>query len=298
MSVIIPTYNRARQLRRCLEGLAKQTFQNFEVIVVDDGSTDDSGNVAQEYAQILNLKYIYQSNSGGPARPRNMALRAAKGELIAFLDSDDWWLSSKLEEAVPEFKKGADVVYHDLYSVKRERRPIFPLRTGIVRQLRSPVFDDLIINGNAIPNSSAMVRAELLRSIGGISEDPELVAAEDFDCWIRLSMITERFMWVRRVLGFYWIGEGNISTISRMVRNGRRLRQLYIDKFVRERNIEIPWWISYTEGRNSFIMGSDSESRAILRKILTAKAPMLIRLKALWMLSALPGARYRRKALS
>ena len=94
VSVIIPTYNSAGYIEEALESVFEQTLQDFEIIVVDDGSTDGTGEVLRKYGD--RIRYIYQENNG-PASARNGGIRVARGEYIAFLDADDLWVSTKLE---------------------------------------------------------------------------------------------------------------------------------------------------------------------------------------------------------
>lgn len=112
-SVIIPTYNRAKLLNKCLRSLAEQTFRDFEVLVCDDGSRDNSKDIVDSYKDRLNIQYLWEENWGGPARPRNRGIQASKGEWICFLDSDDWWESTKLEECL-SYLNDYDVIYHNL----------------------------------------------------------------------------------------------------------------------------------------------------------------------------------------
>jgi glycosyltransferase involved in cell wall biosynthesis len=99
VSVIIPTYNKCEYLSKVLESVFTQTYKNYEVIVVDDGSTDNTKNVIQNYNSPIH--YVYQSNNG-PAAARNTGLRYATGNLIAFLDSDDIWRPQKLQKSVQQ----------------------------------------------------------------------------------------------------------------------------------------------------------------------------------------------------
>jgi glycosyltransferase involved in cell wall biosynthesis len=119
VSVIVPTFNRARDIGRCLESLAQQTFRDFEVLVCDDGSKDNTREIVERFKDRLELQYRWEENFGGPARPRNIGLSLARGEYVAFLDSDDWWMPRKLEQSVRYLDAGADLVYHDLYFAKR-----------------------------------------------------------------------------------------------------------------------------------------------------------------------------------
>src|SRR5437763_1133783 len=94
-SVVIPTYNRAAELERCLESLIAQTFHDFEVLISDDGSTDRSADVARAFSDRLTIQYRWSEHWGGPARPRNLGIRHAASEWVCFLDSDDWWYPTK-----------------------------------------------------------------------------------------------------------------------------------------------------------------------------------------------------------
>ncbi len=103
-SVIIPTYNRAYFLKIAIESVLFQTFRDFELIIVDDGSTDDTYNVIGEYLRHSAVKYIYQENHG-PAAARNRGVGEAKGEFICFLDSDDRFRKEKLEISYQYIKR-------------------------------------------------------------------------------------------------------------------------------------------------------------------------------------------------
>ncbi len=101
ISVIISTYNRADLLSRAIGSVLNQTFRDFELIVVDDGSTDNTGKVVNEFqTKYKNIQYIRREHSGGAAKPKNTGIKNAKGKYIAILDSDDEWLPEKLERQV------------------------------------------------------------------------------------------------------------------------------------------------------------------------------------------------------
>lgn len=214
ISVIIPTYNRADKLRICLESLVNQSFKNFEVIVCDDGSTDDTSKVISEFETVLDLKYILDSNFGGPARPRNNGIRLAKGEVIAFLDSDDWWYPNKLEVSL-SFIEGFDIVYHNLDKyIKLDKVE------GIIkgRVFTTNIVKDLIVNGNGIPNSSVLIRKSIVDQVGEITEDKNLIAVEDSDYWIRVAQVTDKFKYINKSLGAYWVGDNISLSEKQMVR--------------------------------------------------------------------------------
>lgn len=219
-SVIIPTYNRANDLNRCLSSLVAQTYKNFEVIACDDGSTDNTKDIVESYRDRLNIKYDWAENWGGPARPRNRGIKLAQADWICFLDSDDWWYPNKLEECALHLNS-ADIIYHDLDVYNNiSEKPISCLHS---RQLTDNPFTDLMLNNNALFNSSVVVKKSILDGIGGISEDKELISIEDSDCWLKISKITKKFFYLSKSLGAYWLE----SNISRTIKHAHSLEALW-----------------------------------------------------------------------
>ncbi|WP_323257898.1 glycosyltransferase family A protein [Spirulina sp. CCNP1310] len=245
VSIIIPTYNRASALKRCLNSLTFQTFQDFEVLVCDDGSTDDTEEVVNSFLSRLTIKYYWSENSGGPAKPRNIGIAQACGKYLAFLDSDDWWKSQKLEKSVHALEAGANFVYHDLYIMPSSWTQSRIWNRTRVRQLVAPVFEDLLLNGSAICNSSVVVRREIMENIQGFSEDTKLIAAEDYDAWLRVSKLTDAFVRLPDCLGYYTVGADNISSANRSIMNINRLLEIH-GKEIKEQHGKIPGWMSYT----------------------------------------------------
>lgn len=224
VSVVVPTFNRALDLRRCLDSLVAQTFKNFEVLVCDDGSTDDSDRVADAFCGQLDIRFHTAENFGGPARPRNRGIRLARGTYIAFLDSDDWWVPEKLAVSVDQLQKGADLVYHDMFLVRINGQSRISEKL-VSSEPHFPMFDALLCRGMSIPNSSVVLRKELFERIGEISEDKNLISVEDYDTWVRISLISEKFSRIASPLGYYWAGGGNISQASS--KQISRIRVLY-----------------------------------------------------------------------
>ena len=225
VSIIIPTYNRADKLNRCLKSLEQQTCKNFEVIICDDGSTDHTRDVVELYKGKLDLIYNYDTNFGGPAKPRNKGLQSAKGQFIAFLDSDDWWYPSKLEVSL-RYLKDFDIVYHDLDKYVTDE-----IKKGIehARPVKEDVFKDLLINGNALNNSSVVIRKSIVEKVGYFSEDINLIAVEDADYWIRVAKVTAKFKYIPQALGAYWLGN-NISFSEKQVGRKTYLLNRYLDQ--------------------------------------------------------------------
>ncbi len=215
LSVVIPVYNRAWELQRALKSLADQTLRDFEVIVCDDGSTEDVRSVVYSFMGRLSLSYRRIDNSGGPACPRNTAVSIAKGDWISFLDSDDWWDKSRMAVVVNALGDDIDFLYHPLRLVAKDgHRARRGMHKAVGFQMRCDPLRHMALFGNPIPNSAAVVRRGLLDRIGGMCEDRGLFAYEDFDTWLRLAEIGARFRFLDRTLGSYWIGDDSISAMS------------------------------------------------------------------------------------
>jgi glycosyltransferase involved in cell wall biosynthesis len=249
-----------------------QTFKDFEVLVCDDGSTDGTAQAVSRYKTTINLSYHWTENFGGPARPRNLGLRLASGPYVALLDSDDWWAPRKLAESVRRLDAGADLVYHNMFAVRSSRQRVY-WRRRHTRALGSPVFDDLLLNGNVICNSSVVVRREILLRIGGFSEDRSLIAWEDYDAWLRIANITERFERLDETLGYYWAGGGNLSSPHRIISNLERFKELYINTGSSSPASTPPAWYYYLLGLAYYQLGNHSIVLSQLRQALAAGLP-------------------------
>ena len=243
ISVIIPTYNHAHFLTRAIQSLLDQTYCNWEAIIVDNYSEDGTDIVIQNFID-TRIQYFKFHNNGVIAASRNKGISMAKGEWIALLDSDDWWTSDKLQCCICRINPGVDVIYHDL-KIVRKNASLFQRKYVKTRQLKKPVFRDLLVNDNAISNSSVIVRKKIIDKIGGLSEDQKMIGSEDFNYWLRIAQLTDNFLYIPKFLGFYQIHGSGISskemsgcymaaiadfmhTISPMERNGINSRLTYI----------------------------------------------------------------------
>lgn len=220
-TIVIPTYNRASDLNRCLNSLVGQTYTNFEVIVCDDGSADDTKAVIAQYTDKLNLRYFYNENWGGPAKPRNLGIHKATGNWICFLDSDDWYASNRLACLAGMDKTGIDFIYHNLVIVSKGNN----LKNMTSRQLKDNCFHDLLFNLNTIATSSTCIRKDLLLRAGGFREEKDIIGLEDFDLWIRMAKYGVTFKHVNQALGYYNLGNDNITFYD--IRQINRFKAMY-----------------------------------------------------------------------
>lgn len=194
VSVIIPTYNRADLITETIESILAQTYGNIEIIVVDDGSTDETFAVVKRI-KASRLKYIKTSNSGRPAIPRNIGFGVSCGEYIAFLDSDDIWLPDKIKRQMEIFEKMPEVglvfCQCNFFGKEYYENRIFPLKA-----YSGNVFEKIIM-GNFVPTVSALCRRTALQEVGLFDESLNLRAFEDYELWMRMAYKHH----------FYFIGE-------------------------------------------------------------------------------------------
>ena len=214
ISIIIPTYNRCFALNRLLESLCLQTFKDFEVVITDDGSTDSTYSVVHSYSQHLDIIYTPITNSGGPARPRNVSLELSSGTFISFLDSDDWWFPHRLDSVVSNISKTTDVLYHDLRYFDTSSNHFLSTLSSTRVPTSLPIFQQLLCSGMTIPLSSLVIRSTIIDQVGGFSELPILHSVEDLDLLIRISLVTDNFHRIPGILGAYTCnGPTNISSV-------------------------------------------------------------------------------------
>ena len=211
VSIIIPTYNRAKLLSRAIKSVLDQTFKDFELFIVDDGSTDNTKEVVREFQKRdSRIKYIWQENSGAPARPKNTGIKNAKGNYIAFLDDDDEWLSEKLEKQLELFEgleSDLGFVGCNILVINESNKKIW--REYKIPRYSSQIFFEELLEGNFIlTSSSIMIKKEVLDKIGLFDEN--LKFADDWDLWLRIAK-KYRFDFVPEFLIKYYIHEGSIT---------------------------------------------------------------------------------------
>lgn len=283
ISVIIPTYNHAHFIERALQSVLDQTYTNWEAIVVDNYSQDNTDEVVGRFAD-SRITVLKIHNEGVIAASRNMGLRAARGELVAFLDSDDWWDSRKLELSFAALDAGADLVYHDLFLVRLRDQAIFEKRI-VSTKPRHPMFLAFLCSGMSVPNSSVVVRRELLARIGWVSEKRDLITVEDYDTWIRLSRLTEKFVRIPESLGYYWNGGGNSSSASPVqVKRIRALYGQYLDELTDGERRKAKGFLAYRVGRITQLYGDPAMAKENLLMALRSPIDFAYRVKAVYFL--------------
>lgn len=227
VSVIIPVYNLEKYIREAIRSVLDQTFQDFEIIVIDDGSTDRTPEIIGEMAQADNrIIVIHQKNSGKPGAVRNVGILRASGELITFLDGDDFYFSERLSIMVEVFSKHSNInlVFHEMEVRNEERgiqygylkkRHFLSRATSYVDEMVSPdvfilskkYYCFMSVHIAGVVTSAVMIRE---RALGGgrnlFNED--MVFGEDIDLWYRLVK-NNKIIFINKILGAYRFHDSN-----------------------------------------------------------------------------------------
>ena len=214
VSVIIPTYNRASLLKETLESVLAQTYTDYEVIIIDDGSTDHTEETVQAFLTDSRIRYVKQPNAGVSAA-RNHGIFEARGEWIAFLDSDDLWLPNKLEKQMAFLAEhptagavcGPSYQYQDGQVKKNEKGEI--LRRPWEKRPTSLLPFELFATEEWVCTPSVLVRKAVLYK-AGLFENC-LKIDEDYALWTKIARYTE-FWFLDEVLGYIRYHETNITS--------------------------------------------------------------------------------------
>lgn len=206
VSIVIPTYNQADLLREALDSVRAQSVGEWEAIIVNNHSADHTRQVVEEYGD-PRFTLIDFANHGVIAASRNVGIRAARGEWVSFLDSDDGWYPDKLAKCLALAADDIDVVTHREHIVRNgEVLGLTPAADGPGARWKN-----LLLVGNCFSPSSTLVRRHLLERLEGFAADPAIVTAEDYDLWLRLALLEPRLAATPEPLGFYRLHDGNSS---------------------------------------------------------------------------------------
>lgn len=215
VSVIIPTHNRAELLRSAIISVLNQTFQNFEIIVVDDASRDNTQEVVSSYND-RRLKYIRNEISKGDGVARNAGINNSSGDYIAFLDDDDEWLPEKLEIQIDLLENSSAKVggvYTGVLNIDRTTRRILGIR---IPEKKGDLSKDILV-GNFIITSSLILRKECFEKVGLFDESVPFCS--DYVMWIRISR-QFLFEYIKKPLVKYYIHNNSLSGNHRLVISG------------------------------------------------------------------------------
>lgn len=271
VSIIIPTYNRADFLQEALRSVLAQTFVGYELIVVDDGSTDRTPELARQFPQV---RWIREEVNAGVSRARNLGIQQSRGRYLCFLDSDDLWKDHKLQVQVDWMHSHPEcqVAYSEEIWIRRGVR-VNPMNKH--RKYSGDIFRHCLPLCIVSP-SSVILRAEVLAEVGLFDES--LPACEDYDLWLRIAvrhpfhLIDEPLMTKRG---------GHEDQLSSRYWGMDRFRVSALEKLIRENNLdeEKRGWVLQTLEEKCTVLvkgfskrGNEGEAdyyRSLIRKYFT-----------------------------
>jgi teichuronic acid biosynthesis glycosyltransferase TuaG len=218
VSVITPAYNAQKYIAQTIESVLSQTYTHWEMIIVDDGSTDQTAATIKPFLKDSRIKYVYQTN-GKQGKARNLGIKHAQGKYLAFLDADDLWHATKLEKQLDVFSKHpVDAIYaqgwifndedgFDLANAKLIERDV------LLGMQPSKEFTQKLLQKNQIPALSLIVKKNKVDAVNGFGEEVEIQNAEDYQLWLKLADSGCNFYGMEERL-FYYRVHANQSTFS------------------------------------------------------------------------------------
>jgi glycosyltransferase involved in cell wall biosynthesis len=213
VTVIVPAYQAAPFIEVALRSLQQQTAVPEQVVVVDDGSTDDTAAIAER---------LVRQQQRGPGAARNRGLQEAKSDFVAFLDADDWYAPDKLDRSVNQLRQlGAACIASDAWLVRGDR---VEGRKNDGRTVPAVLTQEFLLRGNPIICSSVVARRTAVEEVGCFDEAPDLVATEDYDLWLRLAQ-REPIAYLAQPMTFYRAHPGSLSANSRFLRGVEKILQ-------------------------------------------------------------------------
>ena len=205
ISIIIPTYNRANLLERAVDSILKQTYNNWELLIVDDGSIDNTKDTVNKYLNDKRIKYIYQENKGQGAA-RNLGIKNSNGDYIAFLDSDDKWSEEKLQKQTEAFGKYPDIDFCFTADIINTENKII-VEKRYENKTNLP-FYKLSGIGISVPSSHVYKKTSFTK-IGNFDENRDLIGLEDNEWSIRGYNL--KGYYIDEPLTEYFMHEGQIT---------------------------------------------------------------------------------------
>lgn len=295
-SIVIPTYNRASTLKLTLDSVVAQTYTDFEVLVMDDGSTDNTEAVVESYLD-PRIRYEWGPNSGGPATPRNRGIDAARADWICFLDADDLWYKGKLKRVaeVIETTLSLDLVCHNERMSVLATAKKTPLHYGPFE----PNFYQVMLRlGNRVSTSAVTVRRDFLNRHGlRFNQSSDYVIVEDYDMWLQVAFYGGVFHFIADYLGEYIIAGDNISSNSQRIQNNhlvllrdhvysRQTFQPDKDRLWREINAGLLITKSNNQiSKRQYIVGVSTLIRAFRGSFVGAMKYILLQIRQKWCVS-------------
>lgn len=204
VSIITPSYNSAHFITKTIESVIEQTYQEWEIIIVDDCSTDNSIDIVKEYqTKDSRVKLIQLARNSGPAVARNKAIEEARGRYIAFLDSDDIWFSQKLEKQIPFMKeKDAVLSYTSYQKIEEDGTPRGTVKVPVSVNYKK------MLNSNYIPCSTAVLDSYKLGKV----LMPNILKRQDYGLWLKILKMGHIAYGINEPLAYYRVRRCSVSS--------------------------------------------------------------------------------------
>jgi teichuronic acid biosynthesis glycosyltransferase TuaG len=249
VSIVVAVYNAEKYIENTIESIISQTFQDFEIILVDDCSTDSSYNILREYSNKNEKIKVYklEQNSGGPAKPRNIGIDKSLGKYIAFLDADDLWYETKLEEQFNFMKKNkinfsSTKMYFidekdnllNIKNLKLNIKDFFTIKNNIAN----------LISSRFIVLSSVIIDKNILEVF---DEDLSYSSVEDYELWLRiLSKNTTKYKYFNKVMLKYRILNTSISDRTQPFKQDAKASLVTLQFIIKNCRYDLyPYFINY-----------------------------------------------------
>jgi glycosyltransferase involved in cell wall biosynthesis len=206
-SIVIPTYNQGNLLSKCLESVLFQSFHDFEIIVIDNNSTDTTNKIIKKFKKKIIYKKI--RNKGVIAKSRNLGIRIAKGKWIAFLDSDDIWKKKKLEFIHSKIKNNFfDVICNAEWYLKNNKKKL-----NLPGPFEKNFYENLITIGNRLSTSASVVKREFIEEKKILfNENKNFVTCEDYCFFLDIAREKGRFYFLKKALGYHQFHNQSLSS--------------------------------------------------------------------------------------
>ena len=208
VSVIVTTFNRKNMLKTTIESILSQTFSQFELLIIDNYSNYDFINFINSFND-SRIKSFQNKNHGIIAVNRNFGLKKSLGKYIAFCDDDDYWNKDKLSDQIKVFQNFNTILVSSLALNFGTNTGFFSKNYGFLYNRTKLDYESLLIS-NPIILSSTLIKSEVLKKVGGFSEDKNLIAVEDYDLYLRIFELGN-FILIKKFLIYYRFHVGSVS---------------------------------------------------------------------------------------
>jgi teichuronic acid biosynthesis glycosyltransferase TuaG len=274
ISIIIPCYNSELFIDRAIKSVLSQTFSDWELLLIDDHSKDNTKKIIESYTQNDKRIKILQTkeNSGGPALPKNIGVENARGKYIAFLDHDDEWLPEKLEKQLIVFENSKDeklgIVSCGVKLINSSGK-----KFAVVINSNKNIFPEILVRNPIFSNSSVLIKKEVIDTIG--ERDIELKYSEDYDYWLRVAGAGYNFFYISEPLLKYYFHDNNVTKnigLSKKVENMETIFQKNIEVYKKYKYLYIGY---FRLGVMYFLQGNTKISRSYFLKSIKEKRGFL-----------------------